>query len=47
MKASKKVELGPEDIKLPPIPVDESVAAAQMLWLRFNGDAKEWPGEQL
>jgi len=43
VKASKKVELGPEDIKLPPIPVDESVAAPQMLWLRFNGDAKEWP----
>ncbi len=44
-KNSKAVALGPLDITLPRLQVQDSCAERMPLFLRFNGHPKEWPSE--
>lgn len=43
-KGSKSAVLGGTDIKLPGLNAQDSVGEPQAFWVRFIGDAKEWPG---
>ena len=44
-KGGRRVVLGGEDVRLPPLQAPDAVGAPHPFWVRFIGDPKEWPGE--